>query len=76
MLTNTSPTAALAVTVNVTGGASTPLGCSGFRFGYTSAGNNLDGPIAADNIFSASTRTSFTVAVPAYSVVVVVFPNG
>jgi hypothetical protein len=76
MLTNTSPTAALAVTVNVTGGAATPLGCSGFRYGYISAGANLDSPITAENIFSATTRTSFAVAVPAYSVVVVTFPKG
>ncbi|HET6146914.1 MAG TPA: hypothetical protein VFH68_05240 [Polyangia bacterium] len=76
MLTNTNPAGSLAVTVNMTGGAAVPLACSGFRYGYTSAGANLDGPITTANIFSATTRTSFAVAVPAYSVVVVVFPPG
>ena len=76
MLTNTSPTAALAVTVSVTGGSATPLHCSGFRYGYTSAGANLDGPVTTQNIFSAATGASFTVSVPAYSVVVVAFPKG
>ena len=76
LLTNTSATAALAVTVNVTGGGATPLACSGFRYGYTSAGGNLDGQVTAQPIFSATARTSFSVAVPAYSVVVVAFPKG
>jgi hypothetical protein len=76
MLTNSSPTTALAVTVSVTGGSATPLHCSGFRYGYTSAGSNLDGPVTTQNIFSATTGTSFTVGVPAYSVVVVAFPKG
>jgi hypothetical protein len=35
MLTNTSPTVAAAVTVNVTGGT---LACSGFRYAYTHKG--------------------------------------
>lgn len=36
----------------------------------------LDGPVTTQAIFSASARTSFNVAVPAYSVVVVAFPKG
>lgn len=76
MLTNTSPTIAAAVTVNVSGGSATALNCSGFRYGYTSAGGTLDGPITTEPIFSETTRAAFTVAVPAYSVVVVAFPKG
>jgi hypothetical protein len=75
MLTNTSPTAAANVTVNVTGGSST-FACAGSRYAYTPVNANLDGTVsAAQSIFSTPTGTSVPVGVPAYSVVVVSFPK-
>jgi alpha-L-arabinofuranosidase len=75
MLTNTSPTAAANVTVNVAG-AGNMLGCVGTRYAYTPSGTDLDGTVTSEPIFSATSRTSVSVAVPAYSVVVVRFPRG
>jgi alpha-L-arabinofuranosidase len=75
MVTNTSPTTAANVTINVTG-AGNMLGCVGTRYAYTPSGTDLDGAVTSEPIFSAASRTSVSVAVPAYSVVVVRFPGG
>jgi len=75
MLTNTSPTVAANVTVNVSG-ASTMLACVGTRYAYTPVSTDQDGMVISEPIFSATSRTSASVAVPAYSVVVVRFPKG
>jgi hypothetical protein len=75
MLTNTSPTVAANVTVNVSG-ASTMLDCVGTRYAYTPVNTDQDGAVTSDPIFSAQSRTSVSVGVPAYSVVVVHFPKG
>jgi hypothetical protein len=74
MVTNTSPTDAANVTVNVTGGTSL-LGCVGTRYAYTPVNNDQDGNITSDFIFASSDGTSVPVSVPAYSTVVVSFPK-
>ena len=73
MLTNTSPTAEAAVTVNVTG--ATALTCVGTRYAYTPIAPDMDGPVASTPIFATATGGSVAVSVPAYSVVVVAFPK-
>lgn len=72
MLTNTSPTANAAVTVNVTGG--TGLSCVGTRHAYTPVAPDMDGPVESAPLFAAADGGSVAVSVPAYSVVVVAFP--
>lgn len=73
MLTNTSPTATAAVTVNVTGGSM--LGCVGTRYAYTPVGTDNDGTVTSQPIFSSATGASVSVGVPPFSVVVVTFPK-
>ena len=74
MVTNTSPTAAANVTVNVTGGGTT-LACVGVRYAYTPVNSDQDGSVSAAYIFSSTDGLSVPVAVPAYSTVVVAFPK-
>ena len=74
MLTNTSSSATAAVTVAVSGGG-TLLGCVGTRYAYTPAPPDMDGTVTSAPIFSATAGDSVAVSVPAYSVVVVVFPK-
>jgi hypothetical protein len=71
MLTNTSPSAEAAVTVNVTGG--TTLTCVGWRYAYTPVTTDMDGPVTGSPIFAAADGGSVAVSVPAYSAVVVAF---
>lgn len=73
MLTNTSPTTAAAVTVNVTGGTS--LACVGTQFVYSPVNSFEDGPVVSQPIFSSATGASVAVTVPPYSIVVVAFPK-
>ena len=78
MLTNTTANTgggntAANVTVNVSGG--NMLNCVGTKYVYAPVGTDLSGTIKAEAIFSAASRTSFSVGVPAYSVVVVNFPK-
>jgi hypothetical protein len=75
MLTNTNPTGAANVTVNITGGT-TALACAGSRYSYGPLAMNVDGAVSpAQPIFSSATGSSVSVGVPAYGVVVVTFPK-
>jgi hypothetical protein len=78
MLVNTSPSVVAAATVTVTGlDAGAQLPCVGTAYVYAPTGTDAeDGPVTASPIFSTNdTKNRFTVAVPAYSVVVVTFPK-
>jgi hypothetical protein len=77
MLVNTSPTTVAAATVTVAGlAAGAKLPCVGTRYAYTPGAMNADGVVAAAPIFSTNDANNrVAVAVPAYSVVVVVFPK-
>jgi hypothetical protein len=78
MLVNTSPSVVAAATVTVAGlSAGAQLPCVGTAYVYAPTGTDAeDGPVTASPIFSTNdTKNSFTVAVPAYSVVVVTFPK-
>jgi hypothetical protein len=72
MLVNTSATVTAAVTINVTG---TTFGCVGTRYSYAPVMTDMDGTVAADNIFAAANGGSVAVSVRPYSVVTVVFPK-
>jgi hypothetical protein len=61
-----------AVTINVTG---TTFGCVGTRYSYAPVMTDMDGTVAADNIFAAANGGSVAVSVRPYSVVTVVFPK-
>ncbi|MES1206462.1 MAG: hypothetical protein ABUS79_11035, partial [Pseudomonadota bacterium] len=77
MLVNTSPTTVAAATVNVSGlAAGTQLPCTGTRYLYAPVNTNADGPVTSAPVFSTNDANNrVTVAVPALSVVVVVFPK-
>ncbi|HEX2659292.1 MAG TPA: hypothetical protein VHU40_13505, partial [Polyangia bacterium] len=61
------------VTVNLTGPRR--LGPSGVSYAYVPVNGDLDGPISAgEPITSTDGGSSVVVSVPAYSVVVLVFP--
>ena len=74
LLTNTSPTIAANVTVNLAGGGTKAVNCVGTRHAYVPLPPDLDGPVTSAPIFAAASGTSVAVDVPAYSVVVVTFP--
>ncbi|MDP9150825.1 MAG: hypothetical protein M3O36_12915, partial [Myxococcota bacterium] len=78
MLVNTSPSAVAAATVSVAGLAGgTKLPCVGTLNVYSPQGTDADGTVTSTPVFSTNDSTNrFTVAVPAYSVVVVTFPKG
>jgi hypothetical protein len=78
MLVNTSPTTAAAATVSVTGlAAGAMLPCVGTAYLYAPQGTDAeDGTVTSTPIFSTNDANNrVTVAVPAYSVVVVTFPK-
>lgn len=78
MLVNTSPTELAAATVKVAGlSAGSNLPCVGTRYAYVPVNGDNDGPVSAAPIFSSNDATNqVSVEVPAYSVVVLVFPGG
>jgi hypothetical protein len=71
MLVNTSPATAAAANVTVSGGST--LNCVGTAYTYKPLNVDDDGPITSAPIFSKT--NAVPVLVPAYSVVVIVFPK-
>jgi hypothetical protein len=78
MLVNTSPTAIAAATVTVAGlTAGSNLPCVGTRYTYAPVNVDNDGMVTSAPIFSNNDATNqVSVEVPAYSVVVLAFPQG
>jgi alpha-L-arabinofuranosidase len=78
MLVNTSPTAIAAATVKVAGlNAGSNLPCVGTRYTYAPVNVDKDGMVTSAPIFSNNDATNqVSVEVPAYSVVVLAFPQG
>jgi alpha-L-arabinofuranosidase len=74
MLTNINGRRETQVTLKING--SKKLGATGKRYAYTPVDKDMDGDVSAgEPISSADGGASLSVTVPAYSVVVVVFPG-
>jgi alpha-L-arabinofuranosidase len=77
MVVNTTPTAVAAATIKITGLTAGNLPCVGTRYTYAPVNVDNDGTVTAAPIFSNNDATNqVSVEVPAYSVVVLAFPQG
>ena len=74
MMTNVNKNVDANVTVTISGG-NTTLGCVGARYAYTPVNTDQDGGLTGQWIYAATNGLSYSVLVPKYSSVTVVFPK-